>query len=347
LSLGHPFKRILFENGYYSGGNYYFYLRDHLGNNCVVANANGSTVQKTYYYPFGKIIGNGESTGQSLQPYKFGGKEEGTMHGLNLYDFDARQLDKVIPRFTAMDPLAEKYYNISSYAYCGNNPVRFIDPMRMEVEVALNEDGIYTIIGGAQNSDRNIYIMKDGKRTGEVLGQTMTEYSFFGSNNEVIMGATINPNDQSGQNFIDNEIIGDNPNILSYMANATGGEKYDFKSRGDVKGADNTANHYRGMPLKDVDENTVYGSARDIGNYGAGYVAGKAGLDWKTARMGFDLLESYQNGRLSTEAMVTQRAERLGYNVGSEQYKLRNASNWLNLLFNRPTALPKGYLGLP
>ena len=27
-----------------------------------------------------------------------------------------------------MDPLAEKYYSISPYAYCGGNPVRFIDP---------------------------------------------------------------------------------------------------------------------------------------------------------------------------------------------------------------------------
>ena len=27
-----------------------------------------------------------------------------------------------------MDPMAEKYYSISPYAYCGNNPVKFVDP---------------------------------------------------------------------------------------------------------------------------------------------------------------------------------------------------------------------------
>ena len=33
-----------------------------------------------------------------------------------------------IMRTTTIDPLAEKYYSISPYAWCGNNPVRFIDP---------------------------------------------------------------------------------------------------------------------------------------------------------------------------------------------------------------------------
>lgn len=27
-----------------------------------------------------------------------------------------------------MDPMAEKYYSISPYAYCMNNPVRYVDP---------------------------------------------------------------------------------------------------------------------------------------------------------------------------------------------------------------------------
>jgi hypothetical protein len=30
-------------------------------------------------------------------------------------------------RFTTPDPLAEKYYSISPYAYCGNNPIKFVD----------------------------------------------------------------------------------------------------------------------------------------------------------------------------------------------------------------------------
>ena len=37
----------------------------------------------------------------------------------------------LVPRFSTMDPLLEKYYDISPYVYCANNPVRFIDPTGM------------------------------------------------------------------------------------------------------------------------------------------------------------------------------------------------------------------------
>jgi len=32
-----------------------------------------------------------------------------------------------VQRFTGVDPLAEKYYSISPYAYCAGNPVRYVD----------------------------------------------------------------------------------------------------------------------------------------------------------------------------------------------------------------------------
>lgn len=50
------------------------------------------------------------------------------MHGLNTYDYGARQYNPVTARWDRMDPLCEKYYNISPYAYCHNNPVMLVDP---------------------------------------------------------------------------------------------------------------------------------------------------------------------------------------------------------------------------
>lgn len=38
-------KRILVDGGYYENDEYYFYLKDHLGNNRVVAKQDGTVVQ--------------------------------------------------------------------------------------------------------------------------------------------------------------------------------------------------------------------------------------------------------------------------------------------------------------
>ena len=50
------------------------------------------------------------------------------MHGLDWYEYGARYNEPVLSRFTTMDPLAEKYYSISPYAYCAGNPLMFVDP---------------------------------------------------------------------------------------------------------------------------------------------------------------------------------------------------------------------------
>jgi len=50
------------------------------------------------------------------------------MHGLDWYDYSARQYDAALGQFTSMDPLCEKYYHISPYAYCAGNPVKYVDP---------------------------------------------------------------------------------------------------------------------------------------------------------------------------------------------------------------------------
>jgi hypothetical protein len=49
------------------------------------------------------------------------------MHGLDEYDSEARWYYPAIMRTTTIDPLAEKYYEMSPYAWCGNNPVKFVD----------------------------------------------------------------------------------------------------------------------------------------------------------------------------------------------------------------------------
>ena len=53
-------RRILVEGGYITFDSsqpvYHFYLKDHLGNNRVVANASGQAEQVNHYYPYGGLM---------------------------------------------------------------------------------------------------------------------------------------------------------------------------------------------------------------------------------------------------------------------------------------------------
>lgn len=121
--------RCNFEGGYvispFVSTNYRFYIKDHLGNNRMVTDATGNVLQSNEYYPYGGLTGR--STNPEYQKFKYNGKEYDTMHGLNEYDYGARQYDPAIAQFTSMDPLCEKYYHLSPYAYCGGNPVNRVD----------------------------------------------------------------------------------------------------------------------------------------------------------------------------------------------------------------------------
>ena len=136
-------NRIFFDGGYVTFTNsqpvYHYYLQDHLGNNRVVVNQNDSVEQVNHYYPFGALFG--ESTGGDKNRYKYNGKELDRLNGIDLYDYGARHLDAALGRWSTIDPMAEKYYNLSPYNYCGNNPIKFVDP-----------DGTYVVDSIMQNN---------------------------------------------------------------------------------------------------------------------------------------------------------------------------------------------------
>ena len=60
----------------------------------------------------------------------YAGKEEQDIAGMNLrlLDFGARYYDSFTCRWNAVDPLAHKYFGMSPYNYCGNDPVNKFDP---------------------------------------------------------------------------------------------------------------------------------------------------------------------------------------------------------------------------
>ena len=59
--------------------------------------------------------------------YLYTGKEsQNALFGINWYDSGAR-FQTTDGIFTGIDPLAEKYYHLSPYAYCKGNPVNCVD----------------------------------------------------------------------------------------------------------------------------------------------------------------------------------------------------------------------------
>ena len=119
-------KLLLTDAGYVSlaDGKYHYYLKDHQGNNRVVINQSGAVEEVNHYYPFGGVF----ASSGNVQPYKYNGKELDRKNGLDWYDYGARHYDAALGRFMAVDPLAQKYWQWSPYAYCLDNPVRYVDP---------------------------------------------------------------------------------------------------------------------------------------------------------------------------------------------------------------------------
>ncbi len=145
-------------------------VSDHLGSvRAVVDGDTGTVIEASDYYPFGKRIpspgtestvtgtlsvtepvevtesleatvastssatATGSATSQNR--WHFSGKESQSFlsASIPLLDFGARMYDPITARWTAQDPLAEKYYAVSPYAYCLGNPISLFDPNGTDV----------------------------------------------------------------------------------------------------------------------------------------------------------------------------------------------------------------------
>ena len=164
-------KLLLTEEGYVNltgTQQYHYYLKDHQGNNRVVINQGGTVEETNHYYPFGGLFAS-----TNTQPYKYNGKELDTKKGLNWYDYGARHYDPVLGRFTTVDPLAEKYYLVSTYSYCLGNPIKFIDSDGRKI-IDVQGNTIYNKNEGWTNN-----ASPDAVRIGNAMMQTRTGTTQF------------------------------------------------------------------------------------------------------------------------------------------------------------------------
>lgn len=168
---------------------HFYYIKDLLGNirETYVHPEAGykECVQRMQYYPSG--LPWAEAMIPSEQPYKYNGKEFVEMHGLDEYDSKARWYYPAICRTTTMDPLAEKYYSTSPYAWCGNNPVGNVDLDGKEVQHWLREkDEIKDIENWRKYyDDDRLHLWFHGGEDGKyILYANNTSYLFSATDTE-------------------------------------------------------------------------------------------------------------------------------------------------------------------
>jgi RHS repeat-associated protein len=235
-------------------------------------------VQENNYYPFGAPINDLSWSPKSTNRYAYNGKELIKDFDLNWLDYGARLYNPMIGRWSVIDPLADKYYNFSPYAYCLNNSLKFIDPDGKKVYFApgvsqefknqfttavqyLNEKGAARMLAKLHASD-NIYYIAEGNNESNFSHKTNTINwdSNLGllTNEGIILSPTSVLNhefdhalqyDVNKDQYIKdlNTMTGNSYDNLEEKRVITGSEQITAKKLGEIKEGEVTRTDHRGI----------------------------------------------------------------------------------------------------
>jgi|GEM_PF-4463021 len=129
LNIDEPLARVDLLTG-----EIRFYIADALGSIIALADENGVVKTRYNYTPFGEVEVTGES---SDNPFMFTGREWDRLgdspgaNGTGLYYYRARYYSPGMGRFISEDPIGLAG-GINMYAYVGNNPLNFVDPLGLD-----------------------------------------------------------------------------------------------------------------------------------------------------------------------------------------------------------------------
>jgi RHS repeat-associated protein len=128
-------------------GEKQYELTNHLGNVLAVvtdkklADNEPDVVSTSDYFPYGMAM-PGRSAMSEEYRYGFTGHEKENEIAEGIFSTEYRLYDSRLVIWRSIDPLFGMYPGWSSYNYCANNPVRFIDPTGLGYELN-NETGEY------------------------------------------------------------------------------------------------------------------------------------------------------------------------------------------------------------
>lgn len=141
-----------------------YFLTDHLGSvRCVVDNRK-RRVEKNDYYPFGSRWTSMQIVANKGR-YGYNGKESQETGNIGVLNYDARMYAPGTACWSVPDPMAEKYYSQSPYVFCGNNPIKYVDPKGTVITDYYNLKGNLVYHAEDGSSDRYLLPTNSNKES--------------------------------------------------------------------------------------------------------------------------------------------------------------------------------------
>ena len=274
------------------GDGVFFYHSDHLGSANWITNSQGQAVQYLHYMPFGELWENQQSSTYD-ERFKFSGKERDSETG---YDyFGARHYLSLLGIWLSPDPLLDEYPEISSYAYCRWNPLKYVDPNGKDAYI-FGEDGSF--IRSEQESGQHYGVMLKGDKVDYTFDFADPINDPQAIDNGKINGVII-PTDEQISDILDNSGVyspenQELKNRYSYAYRESnsgkvyGDGKMDYVITGKYNGSE-IINYENYLFLTDVNGKKVAHNNYNFGNFlwGAGISA--LGIPYFAAKVGSNL----------------------------------------------------------